>query len=281
MSQRSEYWSRVHRRAFKETAELFGLDSKRQIVTRVTGALIVMLVLAFWGSEGAAQDEMLIRFAIIAVIILIFPIPYLWKLASVPPAMHREVVIENDSLLEKLRATVTPRLRLNLSSEPFRRLNFGGTSESPFAGHRQTQIFASETILRIECQNISGFRIAGCKANLVDAKTVGEDGAEIDIGFREYVPLSWSRNLEKEEFQTDIEAGLTKLIYVFACRPAGMILYRDLRRDLPLEYHQIFSKPRPHRLWIQVSGASDAAARICVDVRKNSDADTWTVTERS
>ena len=49
---------------------------------KAVGVVIVILALFFLGSKGAATDEIVVRVAIIAVVVLLIPLFYVWKFVS-------------------------------------------------------------------------------------------------------------------------------------------------------------------------------------------------------
>ena len=46
--------------------------------------LVVLLALAFWGSEDAASDEIIVRFAAGILSVAAFPLVYAWRFAAIP-----------------------------------------------------------------------------------------------------------------------------------------------------------------------------------------------------
>jgi hypothetical protein len=84
------YWRKVGLQSFTDTCSRFGLDSRGQIVLKVFGTVVVVLALLFLGSEDAATDEMLVRGALAALVALLFPAFFAWKLVSIPAALDKE-----------------------------------------------------------------------------------------------------------------------------------------------------------------------------------------------
>lgn len=104
----------------------------------------------------------------------------------------------------------------------------------------------------------------GVVANLLDVRAVANDGKLVDIGFRESVPLSWSRDLKNPELTAEIPPDASRAIYVLCVfRNRGLAIYRGL--DMPIEYHVMLQEPRRYRLWIQVNGKDDVSDRIAFD----------------
>ncbi|MEX0851951.1 MAG: hypothetical protein WD036_01505 [Bauldia sp.] len=96
------YWGRVVRRAFVEGATTLGINSRERIVIYLGVAAIAVAGLLFWGSADAAHDELVVRFSIVAGIVLILPFVFLWKLVSVPAKIDGERDHVNKVLGEKL-----------------------------------------------------------------------------------------------------------------------------------------------------------------------------------
>jgi len=158
-----------------------------------------------------------------------------------------------------------PSLVLGLPSRMGQDINFGTTLES-LTGHRQTNLRGRENVLQVSCTNTSALRVVKCKATLLDVRRVEADGSLSDVGFRESIALSWSRDIKSKEFLADIEPGEARAIYILAAKPnETLVIYRD--NDIPIEYHQILRETAVYRLWIGVNGEYDAKAQIAVDAR--------------
>ena len=219
------------------------------------------------GADPKQEAGLTILYSFVGPAVILFVV-YVVIFMTSPSRMYFEVYSGAEALTKKLEAITAPRLELSLSSEPFTHLAVrAGLAESPYGGHRQTHVLERETILRINCKNLSGIRIDACKANLVGVRAIGEDGNEIDVGFSETLSLSWTR-IPKKTTEVDIEPDSTRLLYVLAFRPGGVLLFNYEGEGLPAEYHHLFSKHQKYRLWIQANGARDAAARICVEIEK-------------
>ena len=87
---RKEYWAGVHERAFADTCQSLGLDSRLQIMIRAAALVVVLLALAFLGSDDAASDEIILRLTVAALIVGAFPLVYAWNLVSVPAQLDDE-----------------------------------------------------------------------------------------------------------------------------------------------------------------------------------------------
>lgn len=84
------YWARVQKRAFADTCRSLGLGSRVQIMIRAAVLVVVLLALAFLGSEDAASDEIVLRLTVAALIVGAFPLVYAWNLVSVPAQIDDE-----------------------------------------------------------------------------------------------------------------------------------------------------------------------------------------------
>ncbi len=100
------YWRRVHNRAAGEALHLLGLGSWSQIVIRAAVVIAAILALMFWGSTDAASDEMIVRVAIVAVIVLLFPLVYVWKFVRSPAAIEKELIDIHKQRVGALESTI-------------------------------------------------------------------------------------------------------------------------------------------------------------------------------
>jgi hypothetical protein len=103
------YWGKVFRRAGAETVALLGLGSREQILIRVGVAAVVIVALSVFGSPDAARDEVVARAAILSfVALLLFPLVWAWKVASLPAQLDREASKTIGDLVQRL----TPRFEI-------------------------------------------------------------------------------------------------------------------------------------------------------------------------
>jgi hypothetical protein len=75
-----QYWRFVARRAAIETAAVLRIHSREQIAAWVAVGILAILALAFWGSEDAAWDEIVLRGAFASIILLTLPFIFIWKM---------------------------------------------------------------------------------------------------------------------------------------------------------------------------------------------------------
>ncbi len=84
------YWRKVHLRALKEARHDLWIETGgRAVIAIIIGALAVALIWLIGGQEMAA-NELVIRGAVTAAILIAFPIVYLWKFAAAPAKMAAE-----------------------------------------------------------------------------------------------------------------------------------------------------------------------------------------------
>src|SRR5688572_23058080 len=118
------YWREVHNRAVREAASAVGFRSWWHLVIAVGVVITIVLVLAFWGSEDAAGDELLARGALVAITVLMFTALYVWRLISTPAKIHGEMLLR----IGALERHIAPVLSIYIPTEQ------GGLVMVPF-GH--------------------------------------------------------------------------------------------------------------------------------------------------
>ncbi len=105
-----EYWVRVRDQAFADTCQTLGLVSRQQIMIKAAIVLVVLLALAFWGSEDAASDEIILRLTLGGLSVFAFPLVYAWKLAAVPAGFDdakNKIIEEGKAKLAVAAASLT------------------------------------------------------------------------------------------------------------------------------------------------------------------------------
>ena len=112
-----DYWKRVSYRARSEAAVLLGVDSREKIVIKGILAVAIILALALFGSEDASRDEMIVRFTIIAVFVLLILLVYAWKFADSPPRMESEAAAEASAKISSLQERITALESKNEASD--------------------------------------------------------------------------------------------------------------------------------------------------------------------
>ncbi|MBI2584914.1 MAG: hypothetical protein HYW28_03435 [Rhodospirillales bacterium] len=237
------------------------------MVVALLGSSAVLPLVSYTAADVTQEAALMFLYSVVGPVLVLLVV-YVIVFAKSGSDLYFEKERETNSLTEQLNTIAGRRFSFALSSEPFSRVAFGGTSESPYTGSRQTQMLGDESVLRLTCRNDSGLRIEACRAFIVDVKEIDEGGNEVDLPFYENIPLLWSRDIKSDETTTDIEPWSAKLIYLFASRPAGVVLFRDVS-GLPVEYRHLFFKQIRFRVWIQVNGSHDTGAKVCIDVEKH------------
>jgi len=85
-----KYWRDMAQKSFVEARELLGLNSRLRVLMSATVVLAIVLALLFWGSEDAANDEILARVAAAAVVIIFFPVIWGWRFICAPAETNNE-----------------------------------------------------------------------------------------------------------------------------------------------------------------------------------------------
>jgi hypothetical protein len=90
------YWGKVAARAFKEAAELVGFGSaERAVVTVALQAAIAVLIYLLLG-DTELHDNTGVRLATALAPLAVFPLLFVWKMLTVPPALHEQQRREED-----------------------------------------------------------------------------------------------------------------------------------------------------------------------------------------
>jgi hypothetical protein len=100
------YWKHVLCRAFRDTLSGLHLQAWGQILGALAIAAAVIIVLVFWGSSGAASDELVARAAAIGAIVLAFPLVYSWNLLRIPALRDAELTRTISDLRSQLRKSL-------------------------------------------------------------------------------------------------------------------------------------------------------------------------------
>ena len=97
-----DYWRRVRRRTWQSTAKFLGLESFKQIMFRALGAVVALILLWQWGSQGSAHDDLLVRLGLAAIIICVAPFVYVWNFVRAPALLDAEAAQVRGELEAKL-----------------------------------------------------------------------------------------------------------------------------------------------------------------------------------
>jgi len=111
---RRSYWSEVHHRAIREAMHALSLDEGARGVITIIVAVTAIGVIWITGNPGEAGGELLIRIAVTATIMLLFPFIYFWRFVTIPPRLHEEGATQVQSLENKLAEITAPRIRVLL-----------------------------------------------------------------------------------------------------------------------------------------------------------------------
>jgi hypothetical protein len=233
-------------------------SGKFWLAEKISGAFALFFAA---GVVLAGKWEAAVNWLPFAVFMAVFLITVSVGLIVAPWSIAREENAARSAAEGRLK----PNLRLALATEDGVDINFGTTNEMG-SGRRVTVVQGWENVFRLTCTNDSSLRASDCEAALVDIRKVDSDGTLIDIGFRESVALSWSRDIQAREFVCSIQPHISRAIYVAAAKPnQTLVIYRS--NEIPLEYHRIMVEEATYRLWIQVSSADAVATQIVVDLR--------------
>lgn len=107
------YWSQIGLRALSDAAKFLHIDSTCNLLIALVGALGAILALYFWGSHDAATDELVARSAVAGLIILLFPLVYVWKFVTAPARIKCEQdqhILDLKTNVELLKDSMKPRL---------------------------------------------------------------------------------------------------------------------------------------------------------------------------
>jgi hypothetical protein len=249
------YWGKVFRRAGAETVALLGLGSREQILIRVGVAAVVIVALSVFGSPDAARDEVVARAAILSfVALLLFPLVWAWKVASLPAQLDREASKTIGDLVQRL----TPRFEISLPNDGKEPLSVSqGVVHQTLGGTRQTVLTSRRDLISIACRNIGETGLQGCEARLIQAWRLGEQVTVLPI--HESIQLSWS-SIRTTDLKVDIRPNEQKLVFVGWLHPKGAFYLQRSAPDVPIEYSQMFSESGQYVLQIQID-ADNAAAR--------------------
>jgi hypothetical protein len=237
-------------------ARAFG--GKFWLSEKISGAFaLIFAAVAVW----LGQWESAVNWLPFAVFVAVFFATVVVGMVVAPWQISTEESLARAAAEERLK----PNLRLVLAGDEGVEINFGSTSETE-SGRQFTTITASENVFRLTCTNDSSLAASNCEAALVDIRRIGPDGVLLDVGFRESIALSWSRDAKRPEFSCSIQPHVSRAIYIAIARPSqNIVIYRGY--DIPLEYHQIMKVPATYRLWVQVNSANAVATQIAVDIR--------------
>ena len=90
------------------------IDSRERLVIAIVGAILAVLGLALWGFKDAAAEEIIVRSAVAAAIILCFPVVYAMRFVALPSKVNNAQQKKIAQLEEKRK----PLLSLNFENKP-------------------------------------------------------------------------------------------------------------------------------------------------------------------
>lgn len=91
------YWGKVAKRAGREAASLVGLGSAERVVVVLTLQAVVSLLIYIGLGETTLEETIGTRLAVALSPFAVWPVAFLYKLLSVPAAMHAEHRVEEDT----------------------------------------------------------------------------------------------------------------------------------------------------------------------------------------
>ncbi len=120
-----EYWRHVHQRAYRDALSALRVETWGRIMKGVWFVACIMGALYIFGSPDAWRDEIVGRGALLAAILLAFPLIYLWYFIKTPALLSAEEkssssqrLIGLESRLSELegRSNLTPTPEFNIIS---------------------------------------------------------------------------------------------------------------------------------------------------------------------
>jgi hypothetical protein len=141
----------------------------------------------------------------------------------------------------------------------------GNTSQS-LAGTRNTIIRRWEMdVLALHCSNQGEIEAEQCRARLLSAVRLKEDGTE-DLGVVEAIALPWDKLDSEGSHLTNIPPAETRRIWIGGVRSRGHLwLFRDVNA-LPIEYQQLLGSPGTYRILIQIDAHNVPPQQISLEI---------------
>jgi hypothetical protein len=112
-----QYWGKVLRRAWAETAVLVGLDTWAHVMVRTLLATVIIVALIIYGSGDSAADNAVEKTAIVMTIVVLIPVVFIWKLIAVPAKMADEDR-SGVQFVDRIKALETDVKRMKFQLEP-------------------------------------------------------------------------------------------------------------------------------------------------------------------
>jgi hypothetical protein len=107
-----KYWKAVHKRALKEARHALWIETGERAVIAIAVIGVSIVLLWIVGGREMATTEIIIRAAVTAAIIFVFPFVYLWKLTSLPATM-------NNDLVQQISAYEKDKVQINILKVDF------------------------------------------------------------------------------------------------------------------------------------------------------------------
>jgi hypothetical protein len=107
-----KYWKAVHTRALKEARHALWIETGERAVIAIAVIGVPIVLIWFVGGREMATTEIIIRAAVTAAIIFVFPFVYLWKLGSLPATM-------NNDLIKQISAYEKDKVQINILKVDF------------------------------------------------------------------------------------------------------------------------------------------------------------------
>lgn len=134
------YWKSVRKSAFSRTSAAFGINSMARLILGLFISVVIVGVLLFWGNDGSAQDELLVRGALVIIVIAVFPLVFVWHFVREPPErdeqLKREISVLNERKSDAIKLgdladEISQFLNNFVSNRP------GGERDLSFVGKHQ------------------------------------------------------------------------------------------------------------------------------------------------
>ncbi len=193
----------------------------------------------------------------------VFALTLIVRLLLAPYWLYRE----ESARREALERAAQPSLIVRLPDPPsLNSIYLGGSTSESLAGTRQTIINRWEMdVVALTCTNGGNTEAEGCRARLLSALRVEDDGSE-DLGVIEAISLPWNKEDPEGSLLANIPASETQRIWLGGVRSRGHLwIFRDIKA-LPLDYQRLLGEPGTYRCLIQVDARNVPPQQIALEI---------------
>ena len=246
-------------------------------MVKVGVIIIIVGALALWGSADAPKDEILVRGVIAGLFLLALPAVYAWKLAGAPALLESAAEArgtaqfnELTTQIDALKTRLEPVLELEFSeTDGIIQVPVGSRLES--AGGQVTgNVGGHDTLLRVQCRNLSIVSIADCEAKLISVHEIDANGSARPTYFTNNVLLVWGSELSGSRTHQTVDPGIPSHFSVlkqYGEHGTPIIM----SSELTLEEIQLLEKTKKYRMLIQVGTQGLIPQRIELDISWSGD----------